>query len=481
MENNVYRFRSTSALLEERHELENQEIYFASPQELNDPLEGFKDIFWRGDVIIWTNLLRHYLLCLMQTVLIAIKHGPDHQLADHDIPVLLTEDGLTPTSRVVFQGICAKFFGNTEVAQLPALLATRISPIRRNELLTLLRFLHFHALKATCISISPQNPICLIDEFLRTKQDAPFRFQQSFAAQNALDQKYKDSGDLAEQMNSAAASVFMQAILIRDYSGTSQHHGAAWNTISSAFPEVYIDQMERLLYSDWYTACFVAKPTHAAMWGNYGDKHRGVCLKFRTTLNAGGTPSLVLRRIVGARANQGAVAPAYEDVPCELHEVQYRGQYVEIDFFRSMGRLTGPQLAFWFRDSNGGISATGRDLIEGSEAWRHEYWGNFDRAITTKLADWQHESEYRLTLHSMVMDISDRNLRKLRYRFEDLQGITFGMKTPVQDKVAIMRIIEAKCKRDGRRDFEFQQAYYSRQTSQIATTQLSLLKFNLTA
>jgi hypothetical protein len=33
--------------------------------ELNDPLEGFKDLFWKGDVIVWKNLLRHYLLCFM--------------------------------------------------------------------------------------------------------------------------------------------------------------------------------------------------------------------------------------------------------------------------------------------------------------------------------------------------------------------------------------------------------------------------------
>jgi hypothetical protein len=27
-------------------------------------MEGFRDIFWRGDQIVWRNLLRHYVLCL---------------------------------------------------------------------------------------------------------------------------------------------------------------------------------------------------------------------------------------------------------------------------------------------------------------------------------------------------------------------------------------------------------------------------------
>lgn len=39
----LYRFRSAKSFLE-RKELENQEIYFSSLDQLNDPLEGFKNI-----------------------------------------------------------------------------------------------------------------------------------------------------------------------------------------------------------------------------------------------------------------------------------------------------------------------------------------------------------------------------------------------------------------------------------------------------
>jgi hypothetical protein len=64
-----YRFRSVDALLGERAELDSQEIYFASPAELNDPMEGFKDLYWQGDEIVWRNLIRHYALCLLNTVM----------------------------------------------------------------------------------------------------------------------------------------------------------------------------------------------------------------------------------------------------------------------------------------------------------------------------------------------------------------------------------------------------------------------------
>ena len=68
------------------------DIYFSPPEQLYDPVEGFKDIFWQGDGIVWTNLLRHYLLCLMQTTSITAMTGKDfapdlrstlvHQTAD---------------------------------------------------------------------------------------------------------------------------------------------------------------------------------------------------------------------------------------------------------------------------------------------------------------------------------------------------------------------------------------------------------------
>jgi Protein of unknown function (DUF2971) len=473
----IYRFRSTQALLEGFQELENQRIYFAAPRELKDPMEGFKDICWRGDAIVWTNLLKHYLLCLMQAVLTAIKQGPDHRFATDDIPVLLTDEALTEASRALFDGICSRFFENGEVAELPALLASRISSIRRDELFQLLLFLHFYALKIICMGISPGEPLCRIDELLRAKQDSPFRFREYLTAQKALEDKHLNSGDLFERMNFEAASIIAQTILIRDYNATSEPNGAAWNTISSAFPGMYTDQLERLLYNDWYVACFVAEPTHAAMWGIYGDGHQGACLKFRTVPNATGKPSLMLRTAVGIGGHKDAAAPIYNDVAHELYEVRYSGQYVEIDFFRSMGRLTRPQLAFWFMDSKGGTSSTGRDLMEESERWRQEYWANFHNTITTKLPDWKHESECRITLRSDIIDLSEKANRKLRYRFADLEGIIFGIKTPHQAKIEVRRIIESKCRKEGLKDFEFHQAYYSRQTGKIETSRLNLLKF----
>ena len=70
--NLFYRMRSLDRLLGDKWqendgkdgELEKQEIYFASPSELNDPMEGFSNIVFKGDKIVWHNFFKHYVMCL---------------------------------------------------------------------------------------------------------------------------------------------------------------------------------------------------------------------------------------------------------------------------------------------------------------------------------------------------------------------------------------------------------------------------------
>ena len=81
-----------------------------------------------------------------------------------------------------------------------------------------------------------------------------------------------------------------------------------------------------------------------------------------------------------------------------------------------------------------------------------------------------------MTLQSYLLDLSDRATRKLKYRFEDLQGIIFGIKTTTQDKAALIRILQQKCKATGRKDFELLQAYYARRTGKIVATPWDLVK-----
>lgn len=470
---NFYRFRPADALLEKFQELERQEIYFASPLELNDALEGFKELIWIGDRILWENLLRHDLLCLTHGVMIAISSGPDYQFTEIETFVFANESSL-PTKEFseLHSRICKAFFQHEDAMTLPDVLADRGNPIRRDELTSYLRLLHHHALNTVLTQMEEvaQLPVSFMDSPLRQASTKPIAVAAVLNTMKALEQAHPDKPEIAEVMSSAAEIAAIQQNLILEYHGTSLKCGVAWKTLISEFPARHVRALEQLLYRDWYTACFVSDPSDASLWGTYGSGHRGVCLKFKATENAECKPALQLHQIRGWNGS-----PVYGYLTHEFQKVEYSSQFVEIDFFRSLGQLTMPMLNRWCRDATGVPSPLVSDILSESACWRKRYWEQLMAAITTKLPDWSHEREFRLILSGMS-DFSDPSTRKLQYKFSDLQGIIFGINTTTDVKLQIMKVVEEKCRKERRKDFEFHQAQYSRRAGKVEITKLSLIK-----
>ena len=40
-------------------------------------MEGFQDVFWEGDYVLWKNLIRHYVLCLLMSFEVATIMGSE--------------------------------------------------------------------------------------------------------------------------------------------------------------------------------------------------------------------------------------------------------------------------------------------------------------------------------------------------------------------------------------------------------------------
>lgn len=145
MGKSFYRFRNIKSLLE-FEELEKQTIYFAPPEDLNDPMEGFKDIVWNGDEIVWKNLFKNYLLCLEHATSLFTVIGEEHgTITESDIPVFKNhEDFPTIQYKELFEEIKLEFF--KVVLPFIKKIATRTSPIRRDELSFNLKVVHSIAL-----------------------------------------------------------------------------------------------------------------------------------------------------------------------------------------------------------------------------------------------------------------------------------------------------------------------------------------------
>lgn len=278
----------------------------------------------------------------------------------------------------------------------------------------------------------------------------------------------------AEVLLSISEMTRSQLELIADFNRNSAPELVGFYYLCRDFPRSYIDKLSELMFPSWYTACFVEAPTNAAMWGVYGDGHRGACLQFRTEMNEQGKPTLALSGNLGGL--QDGTASHMSHLRLVFEPVRYADDYPEINFFTMLGRLSRTKLsAFWYSGEGGATSAIGQRFLSESSQWRRDYWAIYLQANTTKLPHWAHEAERRLVLTGTLDDRRAGESRTLKYRTEDLAGIVFGMKASHADKLAIMNVIDNKLSAEQRRQFTFYQARFSYTERRLEHVPLRLL------
>jgi hypothetical protein len=436
----MYRFRPIFNLLDGYHELDKQEIFFAAPHQLNDPMEGFRDIFWQGDYIVWENLLKNYVDCVAHIYILTlagVKNLTIDNIPLHPYPNLKA----TPEQLALGYKIREKFFSHTFIQSLPRSLERRKQPVRRGELLSYLSYVHHYAIDAA------------------EGQVVPAVFNFDLAGMNEMLSKTGDLADLAnrfEEENMDGPERVESFFLITNLIKQSYALEASANFLLNDLPELFVNKLETLLYPNWYSASFLSECTNSAVWGYYGDGHKGACLMYE-----------------GKEKDKLQIGGMY---PQTFRKMRYHNKHESIDYFRSIGRPPQAYLeSNWYTDSKGNISACADHLYTDFEKWRKAHWKSFYDSLTIKLKEWRYEKEYRLIIEELVGDFSKDESRSLKYQFEELKGIIFGIKTTPQDKQKIISIIKNKCAQADRKDFEFYQAFYDKKSGLIDKLKLNIV------
>ena len=471
----VYRFRPIKWLL--GGELEKQQIYFAPPSELNDPMEGYFDVFWKGDQIVWRSLLKNYLVCLHH-VYMSIRLGVE-TMTGADIPVFLTSDKF-PTAKYGdrMSSIWDRFFSPPAISGFINVLSSGNREFRRDELFFFLRTIHVYALSViTALDGESLGPGISQDKILQGLEQITAALAKDSAARGGtVDAEFSNaaiSSRLFESLNSFSA----QHELANLCASPSLLAEGPRRLILFEFPRRYIDRLEHLCFPPWYTACFVSEIHNPALWAHYGVGHAGACLKFRTRSGAAGV-GLRLEHIQGYSSSRDAPTRkirGFDVLP--LRRVIYDQRYPSLDFFKSLGRLPRPALfKDWYGAEAGQQSATAAELLADESGWRARYWETFEKNQTVKLPEWAYEKEHRIVLSSMLDDLNDKADRLLRFDFHDLDEIVFGMKTSTEDKVAVLQVAEAACRASNHFNLRFSQTSYSHATGRFEIHPLQLLK-----
>jgi hypothetical protein len=439
-------------------------------------MEGFKDIYWRGDEVVWENLLKHYLLCLEDVCILLSLGGAGVHIDSNNIPIWRTPENLpTLQYQELHKEIYTKFFADSSIHQLIKTLSRQPRPLRRDELLFYIACLHPYALDTIFAIFHNHNMVSTLpnrDAFQQMAQKTLSDLGKAFDASDEAEKESSGFEDMANWAYSAIKNMMSQMRLITLYNDPRSCHKKGMMFVFSEFPSAYIQRIEKMVYPDWYVACFMAECSNSSVWGHYADRHRGVCLSFKAAIDND-------RAFINLQGINGwsTTGPMYGRIAHTFYEIDYEKKYVEVDFFRSLGCLSTPALTkFWYANEDGTRSSCLDDVFGSHQQWNEQYWANFYKAITTKLSDWNYEKEYRLILNSFLLDLGQPARRTLKYDFNDLEAITFGIETRIEDKIKIMQIIESKCRSHKRKHFKFYQAYYSREKGRIDRAELPMIE-----
>ena len=485
----LYRFRSIKFLLGEYNELENQSIYFASPEELNDPLEGFRNIFWQGDQIVWRNFFKNYIYCLLKSIFHHKLCGDSITRYELEqlIPVEERRDKFLKESSQsfftsfndLFSDVCNRIFEKYDLNNFIIELGKLNRKARTDEVLLYLQVIHSE--------IWPDISDSLVEhEF---EQDSPTQFAnvkfdpmlndlvkliQADDDINALERKFEVVNQLLTDFN------LRTKVIIRSMSQKATEDIQRYSMVELLridYPNSFLKQLvDRLVYPRWYAACFVRECTNSSIWAHYADGHKGVCLIFETNDSVERTEPTITLKQLSSTSHKGE---DWRGIPTPIYDINYVVEAGEIDFFRSIGWLSRPTLEeCWYSDEEGNFSKCGSHLRNNNvDAWERDYWEAFLRGITAKTKDWKYEKESRMILTDSEFNLSDKRRRKTTYDFNSLKGIVFGISTSNTDKLKIIEIIKTKCQENNRRNFEFFQAYYDHATGRIQNRKLHLKIF----
>lgn len=475
-----YRYRPIRSVLDGFHELENQDIYFSSTDELNDPMEGFKDIFWLGDEIVWRNFLRHYILCTLETANYCFIAGDEFDPGIlRNIIFSVPQELPDAPIRDVYQKLCNEFLAEPLAKKFLSIMSARTAPVRRSELTSYLRALHGFALR---IVLKEYRERGIFPPQMEGIEQPPREklTRDAMAMMEGVTQitstEYPPER-ISEALFSVSEAAIAQVALINEYNLQDREKQKPIIFWTSKFPAAYVSALDKLVHRDWYVACFTKTAENHSMWSTYADGHRGVCLMFKTVAQSSGTSTLIIERVTGASGSKGKpIIYSSSEIAHELRPVSYTGEFPEIDFFRSLGSISERHMNnFWYLGEDGSFSMCRDVVYTDLDAWRNGYWQTFGESALYKTPEWAHEEEYRIVVHS-GFDMSGKDKRKLKYRFQDLTGIVFGARTDVEDKLKLMEIIDKKCAQERRSDFKFYEIRYLHTESRFQLFPLDLLK-----
>lgn len=436
-------------------ELKNGELFLASLDENNDPMDGMQEVFWEGDAIVWANFVKHYLLCMLYSMSYICVAGDTASFGPDCVNPSITPDNIpTDKLRSHYNDLVNSALNDSRILELIDILSKRVC-LKKSELFMVLFMYHqvflFHLNAAAKKHWGHE----VIPEPLSSAfQNPPLSFKEMF---EEIEQKE------FEVLSHVASTSNEELLLLTKYEHRTKGDGSTskdnFINFISHFPIYYLDCCANSIFYEYYLASFSEKNDNPSMWGHYAQGHRGICLVFEFDETNG---EKHVELING------------EKLP--LKQVKYRSTSQRINFFKHLGHLNRVVLDKHWLTNNEKVS-----YLAGyyNDSFPHRYWAKYDKKITHKFPEWKYEKEYRLVKSSWFVGPLSPEERLVRYKHRHLKGIIFGVRTPDEIQISAMKAISDLYDQGLiSEDFKFYKAKFSQLKNKLEIQHLGLLKLS---
>lgn len=428
-----YKYRSAEKLLKYK-ELERQEIFFATPKELNDPMEAYKTIVFKGDEILWHNLFNTYF----------------HFYSYSEYK----EFHLYSVSNRSFN---------------------QVYNIFRNNINTLVKILSGYTIYKYELEIYLLNITLyikeLLFEFYITKNR--FTFQEDTKLARFRDIILLFILGLLKERNKHYNYRLLSKILTNP--------NISQTTLLSEINKVenFMKYLEHFVSPSILSTSFSRNNNNTLMWTHYADNHNGVCLIFDTNENnsielasINDYNSIIMDRILTEQlytSNKSRVRYKYTSEICEIKPIKYSIDLKPINFFENIWLANEEVRRSWFTDSITNKISNIYDTYE-----NNNFKQNIVHNVMNKTKEWKYEKEWRITYFASSGISIPLKFRKFKYNFQSLNGLIFGLRTSIELRHKIINIIVNKCKKDGRKKFNFYEMQINSKNGKLKKSQLDI-------
>lgn len=432
-------------------EITNQEIFMGTLEENNDPMDGTQEAHWDGDEIIWKNFVKHYCLCLFDSLILLYIAGDTIEFNASHVRTRIVSDDL-PDSKIseTFEVFVTSIESDPKVKSLTNIFIKQ-KKLHRDELLFLLSFFNPYFLNLANKAINKKMAIKIlpfIEDMVSQQKEINFA--------ELMDQtKKQDLHTIADIGNKFREQIFLISKLNLPPETRSIPLDNVGNLLS-LFPRYYLESSIRDIYDEHYISCFSKDNDNQSMWGHYSQGHSGVCLVFEFEKYDG---NYFLELENGQKIS--------------LYKVKYSNDPPEINFFENIGYLPMPKLEEHWLTNGSESSSFAKNYRDG---FHQNFWDKYNDKIVHKFRDWRYEKEYRLVKNSWFIGPQTKEQRLLQYKLKHLKGIIFGFRTPIETEMKIIRAVDELLDDDQKKEFKFSRARYSSISKKLEIYELSLLK-----